>query len=78
MKQNDLKELHNTLVQTCINFLCSHHIEDVDEIEFRADSLQESAKYVKWMPCTDSSLVVYRYEEDENGTMQIKEIGSSY
>lgn len=77
MKKTDLKELHNTLVQTCINFICSHHIEDIEELEFRADSLQESAKYVKWMPCTDSSLTVYGYEEDKNGTIRIKEIGHS-
>lgn len=77
MKKTDLNELHNLLVKTCIDFICSHHIEDVEEIEFRADSLQQSAKYVKWMPCTDSSLTVYAYEEDENGIEQLKEIGHS-
>lgn len=62
------KELHNRLVKTCIDFLKEYSLSDVEEVHFGADSLQASKEEGEWCPCTDSSLVLEGYRE-ENGMM---------
>lgn len=58
-------ELHNKLVQTVIDFMVEHDITDIDEISFGADALQISKLYHKWTPATDSSLILYGYQDGE-------------
>ena len=66
MTKEQINELHNLLVQTVIDYINKNHIEDLQEVEFRADELQESAKYTIWCPATDSYLGCsgYRINED--------------
>lgn len=40
-------------------------ITDIDEISFGADALQISKLYHKWTPATDSSLILYGYQDGE-------------
>ena len=47
-------QLHEKLVQTVIDFMVENHIDDVEEVQFSADSLQISKQYRKWTPATDS------------------------
>ena len=56
-------KLHEKLVQTIIDFMVEHNIEDVDEVSFDADSLQISKMYKRWVPATDSSLVLKGYQD---------------
>ena len=59
MTQDNIKELQEILVQTCIDYINEHHISDLEEVEFNADSLQYSANHKKWMPSTDSMIHCY-------------------
>lgn len=58
-------ELHNTLMQTTIDYLKENNIEHIDEIMFSADGLKESIEYGKWNACTDSSVTLYGYEDNK-------------
>ena len=71
------KELQERLVQTCLDFIREKGDKYIWRVEFSADELQESAKEGKWMPCTDSSLVLEGLVWDpELKTVVTKEIGS--
>ena len=71
------KELQERLVQTCLDFIKEKGDKFIYRIAFSADSLQESAEEGKWMPCTDSSLVLEGLVWDpELKTVVTKEIGS--
>ena len=59
------RQLHDILVQTCIDFINENGLKDVDEVHFNADSLQTSAKYDEWTPDTDSFLEVDGVEYDD-------------
>lgn len=54
----DIYALHRALVQTCIDFINKKGLKDIDSVQFNADSLQESAIFGSWQPCTDSGLRV--------------------
>lgn len=73
--KNDIKELQERLVQTCIDFLNERELDDVEEVSFSADMLQFSKKYNEWTPMTDSFIDVYGYQDDENGIRVRKKIG---
>ena len=60
------QELQQQLVQTCIDFINEHENINIDRVSFTADSLQESAKYESWQPCTDSSITLEGLAWDEN------------
>ena len=59
------RELHDILVQTCIDFINDNNLKDVDAVSFSADALQESAKYNEWTPATDSFLTLEGVEKSE-------------
>ena len=59
------RELHDILVQTCIDFINDNNLKDVDVVAFSADSLQESARYNEWTPATDSFLTLEGVEKSE-------------
>ena len=59
------RELHDILVQTCIDFINENNLKDVDVVAFSADSLQESARYNEWTPATDSFLTLEGVEKSE-------------
>lgn len=56
MTKEQINDLHHLLVNTIVDYINKNHIEDLQEVEFRADELQESAIYGKWCPATDSYL----------------------
>lgn len=59
MTKEQISELHNLLVDTCIKYLKDNDINDVDRILLSADSLQYSKKHGEWTPATDSCLTGY-------------------
>ena len=57
-KTEHIKELQEILVQTCIDYINSHGLTDIDTVFFRADCLASSAEFGKWHPATDSYIKV--------------------
>ena len=53
-----ISELHDILVQTCIDYINKHQLTDIYSVSFNADALAESAKYGSWQACTDSYIGV--------------------
>ena len=56
-------QLHEKLVQTVIDFMVENNIDDIEEVQFNADSLQISKQYRKWTPATDSGLTLIGYQD---------------
>lgn len=63
--QENIDELHNILVQTCLDYMVVHGLTDIDEIQFSADGLSSSYEYKEWTPGTDSSLTVIGLENEK-------------
>lgn len=59
------RQLHDILVQTCIDFINENNLKDVDVVAFSADSLQESSRWNEWTPATDSFLTLEGDEYDD-------------
>ena len=57
-RQEHIRELHELLVQTCVDFINKHGLSDIYDIQFQASDLGTSAKTGKWSAETDSSLTV--------------------
>ena len=74
------RQLHDILVQTCIDFINEEGLKDVDIVAFSADSLQESARFNEWTPATDSFLTLEGMEKSEkdNGYVVRKFIDKSF
>lgn len=66
LSQEEINHLHEFLMQTLIDYFKKNNIFRVDEISFNVDNLNESINYGKWIPSTDSSLLLSGYEEGEN------------
>ena len=78
--EEQTRQLHYILVQTCIDFINENNLKDVDAVSFSADALQESAKYNEWTPATDSFLSLEGMEksEEDGGFMVRKLIDKSF
>ena len=78
MTEDNIRELQNILVQTCIDYINEHHLSDLEEVHFNADSLQCSADYKEWTPATDSAISCYglRLEGYTDSIQTRYEIGS--
>lgn len=74
-KTEHVKELQEKMVQLCIDYLTEHNLDDVQEVSFSADMLQQSKKYGEWTPATDSFITLYGYQENEKGVSVRKLIG---
>lgn len=70
------KILQERLMQCCIDYINETSDTDIHEVNFYADSLQESAKNGTWQPCTDSHITLYTYEKDENNLLVRKYLES--
>lgn len=66
LSQEEINNLHEFLMQALIDYLKKNNIFCVDEISFDVDSLKESINYGKWIPSTDSSLLLSGYEDGKN------------
>ena len=65
MDEETVKELHEVLVQTVLDFINEKGLKNVWSVSFSADSLQESAEFGTWCPATDSFLNVEGLETEE-------------
>lgn len=66
------KQLHDILVQTCIDFINENGLKDVDAVAFSADSLQESSRWNEWTPATDSFLTLEGMEKDDELNFHVR------
>lgn len=73
-------DLHEVLVQTCIDYINEHGLKDVDAVYFSADALQESSRFGEWTPSTDSFLTLEGMEKSkEDGGFYVRKfIDKSY
>lgn len=75
----DAYELQKRLVKTCIDFINEKKLNDITEVHFHADSLDDSTEYGEWTPATDSSLMLIGIQyEDDNRYPVRKIIAESY
>lgn len=74
----NVKELQERMVQLCIDFINEYELDDIEEVKFSADMLQESKKHGQWTSATDSFIDIYGFQEDEHGLMVRKIIGEYY
>lgn len=58
------QKLHKLLVQTVIDFLKEEKINEVWEVQFKADGLTDSVKFGEWTPSTDSYLGLVGLQEE--------------
>lgn len=65
MSKEQINNLHELLVSTVINYLNDNNIKEVEEVDFSVDCLNDSVKYNKWVPSTDSSILICGYEDSE-------------
>lgn len=66
-------ELQKRLMQTCIDYINEIGDEHIEEVSFRADSLQCSAEAGEWRPESDSSCLLFGIQEDKNDFYLISE-----
>ena len=60
----DIKELQERLVQTCIEFINERNLADINEVNFHVDGLFHNAQEFKeWTPCMDSHIAIYGLQE---------------
>ena len=72
---SNVKELQERMVKLCIDYINEHKLDDIDEVRFSADMLQESSKHGEWTPATDSFIDVYGFQKDDSGLLSRKLIG---
>ena len=61
----DIKELQQRLVQTCIDFVKEKNLTDIDMVRFNVDGLTGNAiEFGEWVPAMDSYIGVEGLQED--------------
>ncbi len=55
---DDIKELQQRLVQTCIDFIKEKNLTDIDAVRFNVDGLEDSIEFGEWTPGMDSYIGV--------------------
>lgn len=61
---NDIKELQQRLVQTCVDFVKEKNLTDIDAVRFNVDGLEDSIEFGEWTPGMDSYIGVEGLQED--------------
>lgn len=62
---NDIKELQQRLVQTCIDFIKEKNLTDIDAVRFNVDGLTRNAiEFGEWVAAMDSYIGVEGLQED--------------
>lgn len=62
---NDIKELQERLVQTCIDFVKEKNLTDIDMVRFNVDGLTGNAiEFGEWVSAMDSYIGVEGLQED--------------
>ena len=60
----DIKELQQRLVQTCIDFVRTRNLTDIDAVRFNVDGLGDSIDFCEWTPSMDSYIGVEGLQEE--------------
>ena len=81
----DIKELQQRLVQTCVDFVKEKNLTDIDTVRFDVDGLEDSIEFGEWTPCMDSYIGVEGLQEEtyacKNGytyTLRIRKFIGEY
>ena len=61
---NDIKELQERLVQTCIDFVKEKNLTDIVAVRFNVDGLEDSIEFGEWTPGMDSYIGIEGLQED--------------
>lgn len=62
---NDIKELQERLVQTCVDYVKEKNLTDIDMVRFNVDGLTGNAiEFGEWVPAMDSYIGVEGLQED--------------
>lgn len=62
---NNIKELQERLVQTCIDFVKEKNLTDIDMVRFNVDGLTGNAiEFGEWVPAMDSYIGIEGLQED--------------
>lgn len=60
----DIKELQQRLVQTCIDFVRTRNLTDIDMVRFSVDGLGDAINFQEWTAGMDSYIGVEGLQED--------------
>ena len=72
----DIKELQQRLVQTCIDFVRTRNLTDIDAVRFNVDGLEDAINFREWTPGMDSYIGVEGLQEEKGKDYRVrKEIG---
>ena len=61
---DDIKELQERLVQTCVDFIKEKNLTDIDMVRFSVDGLEDSIEFGEWTSGMDSYIGVEGLQED--------------
>lgn len=61
---DNIKELQERLVQTCIDFIKEKNLTDIDMVRFNVDGLEDSIEFGEWTAGMDSYIGVEGLQED--------------
>ena len=78
--RSDIKDLHELLAQTCINFIKERNLTEIYEVNFGIDGLENDAiEFGEWTPGMDSSLSVIGLQRENDDDFRVRKIiGESY
>lgn len=61
----DIKELQQRLVQTCVDFIKERNLTDIDMVRFNVDGMTRNAiEFGEWVPAMDSYIGVEGLQEE--------------
>lgn len=70
---NDIRDLQEKLVQTCIDFIRERKLTDIDAVGFSVDGLEGNAiEFSEWVPAIDSYISVIGLQNDENINWRVR------
>lgn len=61
---DDIKELQQRLVQTCIDFVRTRNLTDIDAVYFQVDGLGDSIEFREWTSGMDSFISVEGLQDE--------------
>lgn len=61
---DDIKELQQRLVQTCIDFIKEKNLTDIEGVRFNVDGLEDSIEFGEWTPGMDSYIGVEGLQDE--------------
>ena len=72
---NDIRDLQEKLVQTCIDFIRERKLTDIDAVGFSVDGLEGNAlEFGEWVPAIDSYISVIGLQNDESINWRVRRL----